>query len=63
LGSRTGWTSRVVPALDLGPDLFEAVQLDPFVVAEVLDDDPIAANPYEVALDGRQHLPQRRRPC
>jgi monothiol glutaredoxin len=52
-----------VPTLDLGPDLVEGVQLDPFVVAEVLDDDPIAANPYEVALDGRQHALQRRSPC
>jgi glutaredoxin-related protein len=62
-GSRTGWTSGVVPALDLGPDLVEAVQLDPFVVSEVLHDDPVAANPYEVALDGRQHALQRRRRC
>ena len=40
----------------------EAVQLDPLVVAEVLHDDAIAADPYEVALDGRQHAPQRRSP-
>jgi hypothetical protein len=52
-----------VPALDLRPDLVEPVELDPFVIAEVLDDDTIAANPYEVALDGRQHAEDRRSPC
>jgi hypothetical protein len=61
LGSRTGWTSGVVPALDLGPDLRQVGQLDPFVVAEVLDDDTLAANPDEVALEGRLHAGHRRR--
>jgi hypothetical protein len=57
---RTGWTSGVVPALDLGPDLREVAQLDPFVVAEVLDDDTLAANPDEVALEGWLHMVDRR---
>jgi hypothetical protein len=57
---RTGWTSGVVPALDLGPDLREVTQLDPFVVAEVLDDDTLAANPDEVALERWLHVVDRR---
>jgi hypothetical protein len=61
LGSRTGWTSGVVPALDLGPDLRQVAQLDPFVVAEVLDDDTLAANPDEVALERWLHAAHRRR--
>jgi hypothetical protein len=31
------------------------------VVAEVLDDDTLAANPDEVALEGRLHAGHRRR--
>jgi hypothetical protein len=57
---RTGWTSGVVPAFDLGTDLREVPQLDPFVVAEVLDDDTLAANPNEVALERWLHAAHRR---
>jgi hypothetical protein len=39
----------------LSPDLVEVGQLDPFVVAEILDHDPLAADPNEVALYGRLH--------
>jgi hypothetical protein len=48
--SRLRAPRRIQPALDLSADLVEPVELDPFVVAEVLDDHPIAANPDEVAL-------------
>jgi hypothetical protein len=57
---RTGWTSGVGPTLDLGADLLEAAQLHPFVVAEVLDHDAIAADAYEVALEGWLHAIERR---
>jgi hypothetical protein len=36
------------------------VKLNPFVVAEVLDDHAIAANADEVALKRRQHAAHRR---
>jgi hypothetical protein len=44
----------------LRADLVEAAQLHPFVVAEVLDHDAIAADADEVALEGRQHAPHGR---
>jgi hypothetical protein len=40
--------------------LVEAAQLDPFVIAEVLDHDSIAADAYEVALDRGLHVSDRR---
>jgi hypothetical protein len=61
LGSRTGWTSGVGPALDLLADLVEAGQLDPFVGAEILDHDAVAADAYEIALERGLHVGDRRR--